>query len=93
MELEFVQLLANPTYLQYLSHEEYFNKPEFKNYLKYLKYWNTKPYNTFIIYPYCLEILNMIQNPKWHTILSDPKFITWLHKEEFKGWKLSNEDN
>lgn len=87
MELEFVQLLANPAYLQYLAQNDYFTKPSFKTYLKYLQYWHTQPYSSYILYPYCLETLDMLQSSRWLEALADTRVINWLHREEFHSWK------
>mmetsp|Transcript_5426 Transcript_5426/g.16441 ORF Transcript_5426/g.16441 Transcript_5426/m.16441 type:complete len:81 (+) Transcript_5426:221-463(+) len=43
-ELEFVQLLANPQYLNYLAQNNYFADPAFVNYLEYLRYWRRPEY-------------------------------------------------
>ncbi|XP_076670292.1 mediator complex subunit 31 isoform X3 [Andrena cerasifolii] len=39
VELEFVQCLANPNYLNFLAQRGYFKDATFVNYLKYLLYW------------------------------------------------------
>ncbi len=47
--IEFLQLLANPSYLLYLGQERYFQKPEFVNYLKYLQYWKRAEYRKYVV--------------------------------------------
>jgi mediator of RNA polymerase II transcription subunit 31 len=42
LELEFVQALANPHYLESLAVQGLLNQPAFINYLKYLTYWLDK---------------------------------------------------
>jgi hypothetical protein len=37
MDLEFVESLARPDYLQYLSHSQVLQKESFLNYVKYLQ--------------------------------------------------------
>jgi mediator of RNA polymerase II transcription subunit 31 len=49
LELEFVQALANPFYLQNLAQQEILYKEEFINYLEYLLYWREKEYVRFIM--------------------------------------------
>ena len=44
-ELEFVQCLANPHYLNFLAQRGYFLDERFKNYLQYLRYWAQPPYS------------------------------------------------
>lgn len=50
LELEFVQALANPFYLENLASEGLLNDPAFINYLKYLQYWKGREYARFIVY-------------------------------------------
>ncbi|KAL0115689.1 hypothetical protein PUN28_010906 [Cardiocondyla obscurior] len=44
VELEFVQCLANPNYLNFLAQRGYFKDTTFINYLKYLLYWKEPEY-------------------------------------------------
>ncbi|RKO88888.1 mediator complex, subunit Med31, partial [Blyttiomyces helicus] len=62
LELEFVQCLANPNYLQFLAQQQYFSDPAFLNYLKYLEYWQAPKYAKYICFPYSLEILSLLQH-------------------------------
>ncbi|KAL3314716.1 Mediator of RNA polymerase II transcription subunit 31 [Cichlidogyrus casuarinus] len=72
-ELEFVQCLANPAYLNFLSQQGCFDKPEFINYLKYLQYWKDPPYSKFLFYPYCLHMLDLLQSPEFrHEVAKQP---------------------
>ena len=50
LELEFVQALANPHYLESLAVQGILNQPAFVNYLKYLTYWldKDKGYSKFV---------------------------------------------
>ena len=48
LELEFVQALANPYYLQSLAQQGVLAQPEFIAYLKYLTYWKSAQYARFI---------------------------------------------
>lgn len=48
LELEFVQSLANPFYLQTLGQQRILDDPAFINYLAYLRYWSEKEYARFI---------------------------------------------
>ncbi|CAG8502729.1 17576_t:CDS:2 [Dentiscutata erythropus] len=49
IELEFVQCLANPWYLNNLAQRGFFQDPAFLNYLKYLKYWQRPEYAKFVM--------------------------------------------
>ena len=50
LELEFVQALANPFYLQSLAQQNILSQPSFVNFLKYLTYWKDKDYARFLQY-------------------------------------------
>ncbi|KAJ3390208.1 Mediator of RNA polymerase II transcription subunit 31 [Lobulomyces angularis] len=87
LELEFVQCLANPLYLQFLAQQQYFNSKPFLNYLNYLKYWQRKEYSTFIVYPICLEILDLLQNPSFREATASSEIATFIHHKEFFHWQ------
>ncbi len=63
-DLEFLQLLANPRYLGYLSQNKYLEDPRFLNYLSYLSYWRRPEYAKYIIYPSALDVLEALTNSK-----------------------------
>lgn len=48
IELEFVQCLANPSYLNWLAQNKYFTDPAFVKYLAYLQYWRRPEYSRLI---------------------------------------------
>jgi hypothetical protein len=50
LELEFVQALANPFYLQSLAQQNILSQPTFINFLDYLRYWKEKEYAKFLQY-------------------------------------------
>ncbi|KAL9678442.1 hypothetical protein QQ045_016286 [Rhodiola kirilowii] len=54
LELEFVQCLANPTYIHYLAQNRFFEDEAFIGYLKYLQYWHRPelPSQTINIVPF-----------------------------------------
>ncbi|KAF3044179.1 hypothetical protein E8E11_003682 [Didymella keratinophila] len=48
LELEFVQCLANPEYLNFLASQKMYEKPEFVAYLGYLQYFKEPQYAKFL---------------------------------------------
>ena len=62
VELEFVQCLGNPNYLNFLAQRGYFKDPAFINYLAYLRYWSKPNYVKFIKFPVCLHFLELLQH-------------------------------
>ncbi|KAI1033632.1 hypothetical protein LB504_012657 [Fusarium proliferatum] len=51
VELEFVQSLANPAYLNHLASQKLLSQPAFVAYLGYLQYWSKPPYLKYLTYP------------------------------------------
>ncbi|KAK4047045.1 suppressor of hpr1 [Microbotryomycetes sp. JL221] len=62
-ELEFVQCLANPYYLQSLAMQGTLEDPAFVNYLHYLNYFKDPKYSRFVQYPQCLHHLDLLTAP------------------------------
>uniref|UniRef100_A0A1I8I937 N(6)-adenosine-methyltransferase non-catalytic subunit METTL14 n=2 Tax=Macrostomum lignano TaxID=282301 RepID=A0A1I8I937_9PLAT len=65
VELEFVQCLGNPNYLNFLAQRRFFEKREFINYLSYLQYWKEADYVKYIKYPFCLQLLDLLQHQQF----------------------------
>lgn len=87
IELEFVQNLANPKYLNYLAQGGYFEQPSFLNFLSYLRYWKTEPYISHIIFPQCLAFLDaLIDNPSFRRELCLPQFGDFVHHQQGMHW-------
>ena len=60
-DLEFVQCLANPLYLKYLSDKGYLDDDNFINYLNYLLYFKKAEYMKYITFERCLLFLELLQ--------------------------------
>ena len=60
-DLEFVQCLANPFYLKYLSINGYFDDERFVNYLNYLLYFKKAEYMKYITFERCIIFLELLQ--------------------------------
>ena len=86
-ELEFVQLLTNPEYLQYLAQKGYFEKPAFINFLKYLlAYWRKPEYGRYLQYADCLMILRLLQFKLFRDELGESQFIQHLTIQLKNKW-------
>ena len=80
IELEFVQCLANPNYLNFLAQRGYFKEKCFVNYLKYLHgYWTQPSYVKFLKYPLCLHFLELLQHEDFRKeiVNSQVQFKHW----------------
>ncbi|XP_057427663.1 mediator of RNA polymerase II transcription subunit 31 [Lotus japonicus] len=87
LELEFVQCLANPTYIHYLAQNRYFEDEAFIGYLKYLQYWQRPEYIKFIMYPHCLYFLERLQNANFRSAMAHPNNKELAHRQQFYFWK------
>ncbi|CAL4932320.1 unnamed protein product [Urochloa decumbens] len=87
LELEFVQCLANPTYIHYLAQNRYFEDEAFIGYLKYLKYWQRPEYIKYIMYPHCLFFLELLQNANFRNAMAHPASKELAHRQQYFFWK------
>ncbi|KAK6525544.1 suppressor of hpr1 [Arthrobotrys megalospora] len=73
IELEFVQCLANPFYLNYLAQSKYLQDEAFLQYLEYLDYWRQPEYVKFLIYPsFTLNALDLLRQPQFRQDILSP---------------------
>ncbi|KAJ8982569.1 hypothetical protein NQ317_005040 [Molorchus minor] len=88
VELEFVQCLGNPNYLNFLAQRGYFKDSTFINYLKYLLYWKEPEYAKYLKYPMCLYFLDLLQyehfrrelvNAQCSKFIDDQQILLWQH--------------
>ncbi|VDQ00399.1 unnamed protein product [Trichobilharzia regenti] len=95
IELEFVQCLANPNYLNFLAQQGWFEKPNFIKYLSYLQYWKEPAYSKYLIYPYCLHMLDLLQHAEFRSIcrmIDDQILLHWQHYlRRLRLWKKDQE--
>ncbi|KAF9512169.1 hypothetical protein BS47DRAFT_1486428 [Hydnum rufescens UP504] len=86
-ELEFVQSLANPHYLQSLAQQNILSQPSFVLYLDYLQYWTGPEYARFVVYPHALHHLSLLQNPGFREALKNTATAQWLSEKQFDHWR------
>jgi hypothetical protein len=87
IDLEFVQNLCNIEYLHYLAQNKYFEDAAFLNYLKYLRYWKKPSYMTFLLFPQCLDFLDiLISSPRFRKELNVPQFVAYCHEQQGLQW-------
>ncbi|TBU06584.1 subunit 31 of mediator of RNA polymerase II transcription [Hamiltosporidium magnivora] len=91
-DLEFIQSLCNPQYLQHLHQTGYFFNQDFINYLKYLKYWMYEPYSKCLIYPQCLIILELVNDETFRFKLSDYNLYFLIGDQQYNIWKNKEEE-
>ncbi len=102
-ELEFVQLLSNPEYLNCtyslprvldLVTNGRLDEPAFINFLAYLQYWKKPEYAKFLSYPMSLCVLDMLQHKVFRDMLKNPEYREaiqlqiWRH-DRYSFFKLN----
>lgn len=94
-ELEFVQSLANPDYLNFLAQRGFFRNQSLINYLKYLMYWKEPDYVKYITYPQCLSLLEMLQHETFlkeivkgecSKYIDEQLVMLWFHYKNARDW-------
>ncbi|KUI73231.1 Mediator of RNA polymerase II transcription subunit 31 [Cytospora mali] len=82
IELEFVQSLANPYYLNHLAAQKLLQQPAFVEYLSYLQYWGRPPYLKYLTYPGpTLKHLELLQQERFRRDIISPDFVSALVQE------------
>ncbi|KAM7205283.1 mediator of RNA polymerase II transcription subunit-like protein [Rhypophila sp. PSN 637] len=86
IELEFVQSLANPQYLNHLASRKYLSEPAFVNYLAYLQYWTRPPYLKYLTYPGpTLKHLELLQQERFRQDIINPELVNRLVEEGLRS--------
>ncbi|KAL6871802.1 mediator of RNA polymerase II transcription subunit 31 [Trichoderma novae-zelandiae] len=86
IELEFVQSLANPYYLNHLASQKLLTQPAFVAYLDYLQYWSRPPYLKYLTYPGpTLRHLQLLQRERFRQDIMSPDLVQRLVEEEMKA--------
>ncbi|KAI4210736.1 MAG: hypothetical protein LQ351_006411 [Letrouitia transgressa] len=82
LELEFVQSLANPFYLNHLASQKLLQDPSFVEYLKYLQYFTEPEYVKYLSYPGpTLKALELLQQERFRRDILSPDVVKRLVEE------------
>ncbi|KAL8806179.1 MAG: hypothetical protein Q9223_004913 [Gallowayella weberi] len=82
LELEFVQALANPFYLNHLASQKLLQDSAFIEYLKYLQYFTQPEYTRYLSYPGpTLKALELLQQEKFRQEILSPEIVARLAEE------------
>ncbi|CAG9460932.1 unnamed protein product [Pedinophyceae sp. YPF-701] len=85
-ELEFVQCLGNPQYLQWLAMTKRLSDPAMVAYLDYLQYWHRPEYARMLVFPRCLWFLKQLQEGTFREALRNPHFVNELNGGVMNSW-------
>ncbi|KAK9461294.1 SOH1-domain-containing protein [Lipomyces oligophaga] len=86
VELDFVQALANPYYVNYLAQNGYLEDTRFLNYLEYLEYWRKPEYVKFVVYPNCLHMLSLLRQPRFRQEVKHSDMAQLLINDMLAKW-------
>ncbi|PPJ56107.1 hypothetical protein CBER1_02046 [Cercospora berteroae] len=82
LELEFVQMLANPQYMSYLADKKLLENEEFVAYLDYLQYFRDPTYLRYLQYPGpTLRALELLQEERFRKDILSPEVAGRLFHE------------
>lgn len=87
IELEFIQCLANPNYLNFLAQRGYLKDKSFVNYLKYLQYWKKPEYAKFLKYPMCLYFLELLQYEHFRREITSAQCAKFIDDQQLLHWQ------
>ncbi|KAL7004749.1 suppressor of hpr1 [Cystobasidiomycetes sp. EMM_F5] len=91
-DLEFVQCLANPFYLQTLAQQGVLSNPAFIQYLDYLAYFRRPSYSKFVHYPQCFHHLELlVESPAFREAIAQDASATELAKAQGEHWRTWRE--
>lgn len=83
IELEFVQMLGNPLYLNHLAAQHLLEDSSFIAYLHYLQYFTTPEYVKYLNYPGpTLKALELLQEEEFRRKILSPEVTARLSE----GW-------
>ncbi|KAF2875476.1 mediator complex, subunit Med31 [Massariosphaeria phaeospora] len=86
LELEFVQCLANPQYLNWLAVKKMFDKPDFVAYLGYLQYFKQPKYAKYLHHPGpTLRALELLQQDRFRKDILGPNVMDFMTMEGLKN--------
>ncbi|KAL8787897.1 MAG: hypothetical protein Q9213_001924 [Squamulea squamosa] len=82
LELEFVQALANPYYLNHLASQKLLQDPSFVAYLRYLQYFTQPEYTKYLSYPGpTLKALELLQQERFRQEILSPDIVAHLAEQ------------
>ncbi|KAK4634972.1 Mediator of RNA polymerase II transcription subunit 31 [Fulvia fulva] len=86
LELEFVQMLANPHYLSHLATQKLLDNEEFIAYLDYLQYFRQPKYLRYLQYPTpTLRALELLQEESFRKAILIPGVVEQMNTEGFQA--------
>ena len=70
-----------------LAQNRYLDEPAFIEYLDYLQYWQALPYCSYLVFPHCLRMLELLQQPSFRVALKRADFKDFIFQQQHWHWK------
>lgn len=71
-----------------LAQNRYFDDPAFVSYLNYLQYWRELPYCSYLVFPHCLSMLDLLQYSSFRSALKRADFKEVIFQQQHWHWKF-----
>ena len=69
-----------------LAQNRYFDDPSFVEYIEYLRYWTGERYCHYIVFPHCLRMLELLQQPSFRAALKRADFKDMIFRQQHSAW-------
>lgn len=70
-----------------LAQHRYFDDADFIKYLEYLRYWEELPYCSYLVFPHCLRMLELLQQPSFRLALKRADYKDFIFEQQHWHWK------
>ncbi len=82
-----MQALASPHYVLHLANTGLLADPAFLAYCAHLDYWRQPGYAAFLQYPAGLAVLDLLRSASARAALGTPGVVDWVHAQQFHQWR------
>ena len=70
-----------------LAQNRYLDDPAFVEHIDYLRYWAGPNYCHYIVFPHCLRMLELLQQPSFRAALKRADFKEMVFRQQHYHWK------
>ena len=78
---------ARPCALADLAQNRYLDDPSFVERIEYLRYWADERYCHYIVFPHCLRMLELLQQPSFRAALKRADFKEMVFRQQHYAWR------
>ena len=78
---------ACPCALADLAQNRYLDDPAFVEHIDYLRYWAGEKYCHYIVFPHCLRMLELLQQPSFRAALKRADFKEMVFRQQHYAWR------